>query len=351
MVLFFVKYLIIKMLDPCSMGNIRFKILINIELTFSKIKKSRYFCGMNKEKWVYIFLWLLCCVPFVSASVALLLGVGLALAWGNPWLSRSKTYSQILLKSAVVGLGFGVNLGVLLKTGQENLFSTTLFVFGVLLAGLWLGRWLGLPRKIAVLISAGTAICGGSAIATIGSVIKADSKEMSVSTATIFLLNALGLVIFPFVGRLLSLSETEFGTWAAIAIHDTSSVVGAAAKYGDEALHVASVTKMLRILWIIPMAIGASFWFTDSERKITIPAFIFGFLATSGLTSLFPEYQPVYQILYKIGKQGLVVSLFMIGSNISFQDVKNVGFKAIAQAVILWLIVSVAALIFVRWTF
>ena len=248
-----------------------------------------------------------------------------------------------MLKGAVIGLGFGINLTVLIKASQDNALITTIFVVGTLLLGYLIAKWLGLSKKIGLLIASGTAICGGSAIAAVGSVIKADSNQISISTGAIFLLNALGLIIFPIIGVWLGLSQQQFGTWAAIAIHDMSSVVGASAKYGEEALQIASVTKMLRVLWIIPMALGLVWQFSNKE-SFKIPLFIVGFLIASTIYSLFPAYQYIYEFLYKVAKQLMVASLFLIGSSLSINNLKNVGTKAILQAVMLWVVVCCCSL-------
>jgi uncharacterized integral membrane protein (TIGR00698 family) len=295
----------------------------------------------------------------VNAAMALAIGILLGVTVGSPsnlFGKAASKWGSLLLRSAVVGLGFGINIGVLLQTGQSIFVSTTIFVASSLLFGLLLGRILKVEPIVAILVSVGTAICGGSAIATIGAVLRADDNQMSISTATIFLLNAVALLVFPSLGHAFGLSENQFGEWAAIAIHDTSSVVGAAARYGDDALRVASVTKMVRILWIIPIAFYYAYEVKkrqpSSSNKVSFPFFIVGFLVSSVVFSLsvayFPASSDVFKVLYGIAKQALVVSLLLIGAAISVKEVRAVGVKVFIQAIILWIVVSVAAFLFVR---
>lgn len=253
------------------------------------------------------------------------------------------------MKASVIGLGFGINIQVLLKSSQQNVGMTTLFVLGVLGVGFLLGRLLKIDRVTGLLIAVGTAICGGSAIAAVGSVLKADSDQLSMSTGVVFLLNAVALFTFPVIGHWVGLSQEQFGTWAAIAIHDTSSVVGAAAKYGDVALRVASITKMLRILWIIPVSLILVLSFAENRESFKIPLFIVGFLVASCLYSFVPLVQPVSEPIYRLAKQLMVVSLFLIGSGLSIESLKRVGGRVFLQAITLWILVSVAALVFVKF--
>jgi uncharacterized integral membrane protein (TIGR00698 family) len=246
-----------------------------------------------------------------------------------------------------VGLGFGINSHVLVEAGKNSVGVTTFFVFFVLSFGFLLGKLLKIDKVITLLISVGTAICGGSAIAAVSSVVKANPSQISIATATVFLLNAIALFIFPAIGHFAGLSQLQFGTWAAIAIHDTSSVVGAATKYGSEALEIASITKMLRILWIIPVSLALLLNFEKNRETFKIPGFIIGFVMASLLFSSFPEWQANLLILNKIAKQLLVVSLFLIGSGVSLTALKTVGGKVLLQAVMLWVIVSSVALVYV----
>ena len=204
---------------------------------------------------------ILCLTPLVSPPVALLLGLGIALFVGHPFLHLNHKATQILLQVSVVGLGFGMNAGSALKAGKEGFLFTVASIAGTLTAGLLLGKWMGVEKKTSLLISGGTAICGGSAIAALAPVIKAGERQVSVALGAVFILNSVALFLFPVIGHLLGLSQMQFGLWSAIAIHDTSSVVGAAGKYGPEALQVATTVKLARALWIIPVSLVAAFFF------------------------------------------------------------------------------------------
>ncbi len=307
---------------------------------------------MKSQSLLFFFLALVCCVPsFISSSVALLLGIIYAITFGNNlnFNVQTSTWGGYLLKSSVIGLGFGINFTVLLEAGKNNMATTAFFVFGAMVIGLALGRLLKIDKKIALLVSAGTAICGGSAIAAVGSVVKADANQLSISTGVVFLLNALALFSFPDIGHWLGLSQMQFGTWSAIAIHDMSSVVGAASKYGDEALKIASITKMLRVLWIIPLSLALVLGFKENRESFKIPSFIIGFVLASCLFSFLPQFLNYYAILYKISKQIMVVSLFLIGSSISFGSIKKVGISVILQASAVWIIICLLSLYYVMF--
>ena len=299
------------------------------------------------RKATYLALAAACFWPGVTSSWALLAGLLFALVVGNPFIKQTAQWGSYLLKASVVGLGFGINSEVLLRAGQANLGTTTVFVLGALGAGLLLGNWLGLDRITSVLISVGTAICGGSAIAAVGSVLRAAPAQLSMATGVVFLLNAVALFVFPAIGHALNLTQAQFGTWAAIAIHDTSSVVGAAAAYGEEALRIASVTKMLRILWIIPVSLLLVLRVAGQQESFKIPLFIIGFVAASLLYSFVPALKPTAQLLYAVARQLMVVSLFLIGSGITPVALKQVGGAVLAQAVLLWLLVSAVSLLYV----
>jgi uncharacterized integral membrane protein (TIGR00698 family) len=305
--------------------------------------------GLKNQQALYLLLLIICCFPFISSSWALLLGLMFSLLIGTPFKAHVDKWGSYLLKTSVIGLGFGINMQSLLKAGKENIGTTTIFVLGVLLVGILLGLCLKIDRMTALLISVGTAICGGSAIAAIGSALKASPGQLSISTGTIFLLNAAALFTFPVMGHWLELSQEQFGVWSAIAIHDTSSVAGAAARYGDEALKVATVTKMLRIIWIIPVLIILVMGFSENRRAFKVPLFIIGFIIASCLFSFLPSYESVFVNLYAVAKQILVVSLFLIGSGLSMAIVNQLGSKILLQAVLLWIMVSITALLFVKY--
>jgi uncharacterized integral membrane protein (TIGR00698 family) len=299
-----------------------------------------------------VFFWLLLVfvlTPWASPPLALALGLLTALTLGNPYIERTRGWSQYLLQTSVVALGFGMNLQQVLRTGRDGILYTLLGISFALLAGWAVGRGLGVRRTPSFLISVGTAICGGSAIAAVGPVIGADDEEMSVSLGTVFILNAVGLFVFPWIGHNLKLSEHQFGTWAALAIHDTSSVVGAASKYGSTALLTATTIKLTRALWIIPIALAAA-TVTHSKARVRIPWFIIGFVVAAIVKSYAPAgFQPSLQILNQLGKVGLTVTLFLIGIGISRKTVAKVGARPLLQGIILWAAVATLSLVLIRY--
>ena len=237
----------------------------------------------NLKKVIFIFALIFCFTPLASPPIALAIGIILALTVGNPFVKQSSKFTKFLLQASVVGLGFGINLGKVIEAGKDGFMITAVSITFTLLLGFIIGRWLTINRNSSHPISSGTAICGGSAIAAVEPVLNADDKEMSIALGTIFVLNVIALFIFPVIGHILKLSQTQFGIWAAIAIHDTSSVVGAAAKYGEKALQIATVVKLTRVLWIIPVTLITAFIFKNKGKKITIPYFIFLFVLASVL--------------------------------------------------------------------
>lgn len=250
----------------------------------------------------------------------------------------------ILLQVSVVGLGFGMNLFEAAKAGQGGLLFIIAVIVIALSAGIFLGRIMKVDKKISYLVSSGTAICGGSAIAAVGPVIKAESNQMSVALGTVFVLNSIALIIFPLIGNYFNLSQSQFGLWVAIAIHDTSSVVGTASKYGVEALQVATTVKLLRALWIIPLALGTSFVFKSDEQKISIPYFIFFFVAAMAVNTFFPQIHSAGEVILFIAKKGLTVTLFLIGAGMTKTVLKIVGVKPLLLGIILWILISVCSL-------
>ncbi len=296
------------------------------------------------KKIIFLAALIFCFTPFASPPVALAIGIFLALTIGHPFMKHNSKATKFLLQASVVGLGFGMNLGKVLKAGESGFTITAVSISTTLLLGFLLGKWLMINRKSSHLISSGTAICGGSAIAAVGPVLNASDKEMSVALGTVFVLNAVALFVFPFIGHLLHLGQIQFGLWAAIAIHDTSSVVGAAAKYGQKALEVATVVKLTRALWIIPVTIFTAFIFKSKGKKISIPYFIFLFLLASVLRTYI---QPVAEIsgpVVKAAEIGLTITLFLIGAGMSRENLKTVGFKPMLQGIILWVVVASVSL-------
>lgn len=308
---------------------------------------------MNTTNGLKLLFWLLllaCCIPQVSAPMALTAGLVFGLVIGNPWKNITSTWSRRLLQASVVGLGFGMNLPVILKTGKDAFLYTAISISFTMLAGWLLGRLFKTPQRTSTLISFGTAICGGSAIAAMAPVIKAEAEETGVALATIFTLNSVALILFPPLGHLLGMGQQQFGLWSALAIHDTSSVVGAAAAYGGLALAIGTTVKLTRALWIMPSALLAA-WFTKSEGKASFPLFIIGFIAAAAIKTALPQFEPLWHPLNSIAKQSLVVTLFLIGSGLTREVLGKTGIKPLAQGVTLWIIVSVtsATAILVGW--
>ncbi|MFI3330262.1 MAG: putative sulfate exporter family transporter [Rikenellaceae bacterium] len=303
-----------------------------------------YFTRANALKFSFVILALMCALPFVVAPVALALGFLFTLVFGNPMPRFTSKTTSWLLKASVVGLGFGMNVYEALSSGKEGFVLTIFSISLVLVLGYFLGRVLGINKRMAYLVSSGTAICGGSAIAAVAPAINAKSEEISISLGVVFLLNSIALVIFPMLGHFFNLSQYEFGLWSAIAIHDTSSVVGAAATYGDEALMVATCVKLTRALWIIPISIMSVFLFRSKTKKISIPWFIFMFVGAMCLNS-FVNLGSLSAHIYSLSKSMLVVTLFLIGSSISLAALKTTGFRPIVLGVSLWIVISVVSLL------
>lgn len=285
------------------------------------------------------------CTP----PVMLFLGLIYALLCGQGYPGFNKKMSKTLLQYSVVGLGFGMNLYESLASGREGMLFTIISVVGTLVVGTLIGRkLLKVDKETSYLISSGTAICGGSAIAAVGPVIKAKPANMSVALAVVFVLNAIALFIFPSIGHWLGLSQQEFGTWAAIAIHDTSSVVGAGAAYGEEALKVATTIKLTRALWIIPVALATSLIFKSKDRKITIPWFILYFVVAILLNTFVLDTIPSFGIFVSgLARKCLTLTMFFIGASLSTDVLRSVGVRPLIQGVLLWIVVSIGSLLYI----
>ena len=309
---------------------------------------------MTWHKIVFFLLLFACLTPFVSPPIALALGLGLALTIGNPFPEQTTKITPILLRVSVILLGFGMNLTAVIKAGKDGVLFTIATIFGTLILGYVVGKLLKINGKASNLISAGTAICGGSAIAAVAPAIRADSDETSVSLGTIFILNSVALFIFPIVGHLLGLTEHQFGVWAAIAIHDTSSVVGASAKYGNEALQIATTVKLARALWIAPVALLFAFLYRpkhgETNLRQIIPWFIFLFLLATVIRTYAPVQIPpsLFEAIVNLAKAGLTVTLFLIGASLSYEILKKVGVKPLIQGILLWIVISIVSL-FAVW--
>ncbi|ACU02493.1 MULTISPECIES: YeiH family protein [Pedobacter] len=279
-----------------------------------------------------------------SAPAALLIGLVLAQVLEHPYPQTSQKATHILLKISVIGLGFGMNAFSAVRAGKEGLLFTIASIFGVLTLGYFIGRRLNIDLKTSSLISAGTAICGGSAIAALSPVIKASEKQISVALGTVFILNSLALFLFPAIGHWFQLSQQQFGLWCAIAIHDTSSVVGAASKYGDQALEIATTVKLARALWIIPVSIVTAYLFKTEKSKVQIPYFIGLFVLAVIASTYIPFIAKNSHYLITLAKAGLSLTLFLIGSGLSFKTLKSVGLSPLVQGAALWIIISIVSL-------
>ena len=293
----------------------------------------------------FILAIVLCATPYVSAPIALVGGFLFTLFFGHPFEKLNHKATNLLLKASVVGLGFGMNLDSALVAGRDGFWLTVCSITLVLTLGYFIGKRLGMPRRTSHLVASGTAICGGSAIAAVAPAVNASEKEMSVSLGVVFLLNAIALVVFPFIGHLLGLTQHQFGLWSAIAIHDTSSVVGAASAYGDEALMVATTVKLARALWIIPISLLSAVLFKSSGKKISIPWFIFFFILAMLANTYLPFVSTFGPAINSISKTALVVTLFLIGAGLSVEKIKSVGWKPLILGIVLWVIVSVLSLV------
>jgi uncharacterized integral membrane protein (TIGR00698 family) len=289
-------------------------------------------------------------MPFVDTPFALLMGIFLAQTVQHPFPKTSKKLTHILLQVSVVGLGFGINAMQALAAGKQGFLFTVFSIISTITLGLVIGKRLKVENNISYLISTGTAVCGGSAIAAVSSIIKSNEKQISTALGTVFILNSVALFLFPWIGHLLHLTQQQFGVWAAIAIHDTSSVVGAANQYGQEALQVATTIKLERALWIIPIAIISVFIFKSESRKVKIPYFIFLFVLAMLLNTFLPVIHPADQYIVLFSKIGLKITLFLIGSGLSKELIKSVGTKPLIQGVLLWSFISVLSLLVIMQT-
>jgi uncharacterized integral membrane protein (TIGR00698 family) len=298
---------------------------------------------MMRKKIFFILAALFCLCPFVDSAVALFAGIIFSLIFGNPLHSHMGTWSKSGLKISVVGLGFGMSITAVLSEGRRSIVITLIAIALTILVGTLIGKMLKVDKNISSLIAFGTAICGGSAIAAMAPVIEARDEETAVSLATVFSLNSAGLLIFPFVGRSLGLSQEAFGYWAALAIHDTSSVVGAAASYGTVALALATTVKLTRALWITPVVMVTSF-IKKKSGKIVFPLFILGFILAAVIRSLIPQWEPLWSHLASGARRFLVMILFLIGSGLTWQVLKKVGPRPLLQGLALWILVSLSTL-------
>ncbi|REJ81032.1 MAG: putative sulfate exporter family transporter [Bacteroidetes bacterium] len=295
---------------------------------------------------ILFFLFILL-VPVLSLSpgISLVLGLIIGIFFGNPYPKQSKPLNKYLLQGAIIGLGFGMNFTKVITAGKDGFVFTLMTIAAAIGFGYVLGRWLRVERIISYLISVGTAICGGSAIAAVSQVVKADDKEISVSIGTVFILNAVALFIFPLIGAYFGLTQEQFGIWAAIAIHDTSSVVGAASEYGNESLMIATTVKLARALWIIPLALLTSLVFKKKSSASSFPWFIVFFLLAS-IANTYLQISPAISTgIVSVAKTGFSLTLFLIGCGLSPEAIKQVGLRPMLQGVILWVCILTLTLV------
>lgn len=308
-------------------------------------------------KIVFILFILVACFPQVASWMALLAGIVYAFVFGGPAFPKFAQKTQkYLLQACVVGLGFGMNLQDALQSGKEGMMFTIVSVVSVMVLGFVLGKAFKVDSKTSYLISSGTAICGGSAIAAVAPVVDADKDQMSVSLGTIFVLNAIALLIFPPLGHLFNLDEIQFGNWAAIAIHDTSSVVGAAAAYSEKSLEVAAMVKCTRALWILPLALVTMLFFRKNSSKgrlNVIPWFIFLFAIAMVInTYLFPALGVSTEIgkyIVLVAKRGFAITLFLIGTGLSKEKLKSCGLRPFVQGIALWFLIGAGSLAVIKF--
>lgn len=292
------------------------------------------------QQIIFAVIVLLCLFSIISPPVALLLGVIIVNVFGNPFIEFNHKAITFLLQFSVVGLGFGMNASSALSAGKEGFVLTVFSIFSTIIFGLLLGKWLKTEKKTSHLISCGTAICGGSAIAAISPVIKSNENQTSIALGVIFILNSIALFAFPFIGHQLDLSQKDFGLWCAIAIHDTSSVVGAANKYGAEALQIATTVKLARALWIIPISLLTAVIFKNKNSKIKVPYFIGLFVLAMLLNSYVPQIFVIAPGIVTLAKIGLTITLFLIGATLNINTLKSVGVKPLLQGIFLWIFIA-----------
>lgn len=303
------------------------------------------------RKIVFLLAAGFCLTPWASPPIALMLGILLALTHENPFHQISRPAAKYLLEASVIMLGFGMNLAVVLKAGASGALFAVGSISATFILGYFLGKWLKIPIKASALISAGTAICGGSAIAAVSSVINAAESEISVAMGTVFVLNAVALFVFPPLGHVLHLTQAQFGTWSGVAIHDISSVIGAASHYGQSALYTATAVKLSRALWIVPISAAASYIFQRQQsesgnviHKPQVPWFIGLFILASVVRTFIPEVASWSPVVTHVSEAGLTLTLFLIGAGLSQRMLKAVGWKPMLQGVLLWIFISATSL-------
>ena len=301
---------------------------------------------MNTKNLFFVGI-ILAASGLLSPPLALLAGLIYGLSFVHPYHGDARKLSTFLLQASIVGLGFGMNLHEVVRAGRAGFVYTAFSITFALLMGLAIGKFFKVQRIPSLLISAGTAICGGSAIAAVGPVVNAGEEEMAVSLGTVFVLNSIALFLFPAIGYAFHLTQSQFGLWSALAIHDTSSVVGATAKYGAQALVVGTTIKLARALWIVPVALVIAL-FNKGKAHIKWPWFILLFCLAAVMATYVPVFGPAYPKLSALGKAGLTVTLYLIGTGISRSTLKEVGVRPLLQGILLWAIVGTLSLTLIR---
>lgn len=295
--------------------------------------------------WLYSFIICVCFFPFMSPAIALFIGLLLSILGLRH--ENIHKYASKILQASIVLMGFGMSLNAVISSSKTGFIETIISVTTVMLLGILLGKLFKVEKNIALLIATGTAICGGSAIAAVVPILNSKNYQNSFALIVVFVLNAVALFLFPFIGHKLGLSQETFGNWAAIAIHDTSSVVGAGAIYGEKALQVATTVKLIRALWIIPLSLIIAFMNKNDEKKsIIFPWFILLFVLVIVFANIFPGFQASYAHFSWLGKRGMVIALFLIGSNITVSEIKKSGPRSFALGIILWAVIAVGSLFF-----
>jgi len=310
---------------------------------FNAIQKTQF----NKQFFIFFLLGCLCLFPAITSPIALVIGFTLATLGLVPSQINTALITKKLLAYSIVGLGFGINLPQAIAVSSNNIGIIVCSIFATLTLGILLTKAFSIKPKMGHLIASGTAICGGSAIAAVAPAIDADADETSHALATIFILNSVALFVFPLVGHWFAMSQHDFGIWSAIAIHDTSSVVGAASAYGDEALQTATTLKLARALWIIPVAFISALMFKGDSKKIPIPLFILFYCVAIAIAYLFPQFEVLYQDIFMLSKRLLVLCLFLIGAGLTIKSIKSAGLKPLLLGIVLWVSISVSSLTYI----
>jgi len=308
------------------------------------IAKTRW----QKRDLIFFSVAMLCLTPIISSPVALLLGLILVVLGLVPEQIKLNVITKKLLSYSIIGLGFGINLDQAISVSKNGIGLIATSICSTLILGWILTRFIKMDKKTGHLIASGTAICGGSAIAAVAPAINAEEDQTSLALATVFTLNSVALFLFPFVGHLLEMSQHAFGVWCAIAIHDTSSVVGASSAYGQEALITATTLKLARALWIIPVAFISALLFKGDSKKITIPFFIFFYCFAILFAHFVPQFSSLYHQIFLVSKQTLVLCLFLIGAGITLSKIKEAGAKPLILGVVLWAIIGTSSLAYIQ---